>query len=126
MRIALAQLNPTVGDVAGNTKLVLEAIEAARRDRADLVVCNELVLIAYPPRDLLLREGIVESCEAALQPIAEAAGDLVVLVGHPRRVAGGSRPFRNSVSSLSRGRIIATYDKRLLPGYDVFDEDRYF
>lgn len=126
MRIALAQLNPTVGDVAGNTKLVLEAIEAARRDRADLVVCSELVLIAYPPRDLLLREGIVESCEAALQPIAAAAGEMVVLVGHPRRVVGGSRPFRNSVSALSRGHIIATYDKRLLPGYDVFDEDRYF
>lgn len=127
MRIALAQLNPTVGDVAGNTALVLDAIEQARRDRADVLVTSELALIGYMPRDLLLREGVVEACEEAVRQIASHAVDLHVIVGHPRRApASGSRPFRNSASICHNGEIIAVYDKQLLPGYDVFDEDRYF
>jgi NAD+ synthase (glutamine-hydrolysing) len=126
MRIALAQLNPTVGDIAGNTALVLDAIKKAKSDRADVLVTSELVLIGYPPRDLLLREGIVEACEEAVLQIAEAAGELHVIVGHPRKCAGGIRPLRNSASVCHRGRVIAVCDKQLLPGYDVFDEDRYF
>jgi NAD+ synthase (glutamine-hydrolysing) len=126
MRIALAQLNPTVGDIAGNTRLVIGAIESARRDRAELLVASELALIGYPPRDVLLREGVVEACESAWPKIADAAGDMTVLVGSPRRAAEGVRPFRNSVVALRRGEVAAIYDKRLLPGYDVFDEDRYF
>ncbi|MHC4948419.1 MAG: NAD+ synthase [Planctomycetota bacterium] len=126
MRLTLAQLDPTVGDVAGNTALVLEAIERARADGADVLVTSELALLGYPPRDLLLRDGVVETCEAAVQRIAEAAGDLVVVVGHPRRAAAGERPCHNSVSVCRASRIEAVYDKQLLPGYDVFDEDRYF
>src|SRR6185503_1550387 len=85
MRVAMAQLNPIVGDVSGNTALVLEAVRKARRAGADLVVTSELALIGYPPRDLLWREGIVEACERAVAAIAHEAGELAVVVGHPRR-----------------------------------------
>ncbi|MCZ6811892.1 MAG: NAD+ synthase [Planctomycetota bacterium] len=126
MRLALAQLNPTVGDVAGNTRLVLHAIDQARSDGAEVLVAGELGLIGYPPRDLLFRAGVVEACEQAVGEIARHAGDLLVIVGHPRRCPGGTRPLRNSVSVCRAGKVVAVYDKRLLPGYDVFDEDRYF
>ena len=122
----MAQLNPTVGDIAGNTALVLDAIKKAKAEHADVMVTSELVLTGYPPRDLLLRERIVEACEEAVLTIAEAAGDMHVIVGHPRKCAGGIRPLRNSASVCHRGRIVAVCDKQLLPGYDVFDEDRYF
>lgn len=130
MRIALAQLNPIVGDVAGNLDLVLRAMEDARAAAADVLITSELVLLGYPPRDLIFREGVVESCEDAVQAIAEQSGGLTVVVGHPRREQAGERsgvePFRNSISVCRDGRIVEVYDKRLLPGYDVFDEDRYF
>ncbi|MHC4415821.1 MAG: NAD+ synthase [Planctomycetota bacterium] len=126
MRLALAQLNPTVGDVAGNTRLLLEAIDRAREQGADLLVATELGLIGYPPRDLLFREGVVEACDRAVRRVARYAGDLAVIVGHPRRGRGGTRPLRNSVSVCAAGKVLAVYDKRLLPGYDIFDEDRYF
>ncbi len=126
MRLALAQLNPTVGDVVGNTRLVLQAIDQARSDGAEVLVAGELGLIGYPPRDLLFRAGVVEACEQAVGEIARHAGDLLVIVGHPRRCPGGTRPLRNSVSVCRAGKVVAVYDKRLLPGYDVFDEDRYF
>ncbi|MHC4785506.1 MAG: NAD+ synthase [Planctomycetota bacterium] len=126
MRVAIAQLNPTVGDVAGNARLLEEAIDQARGDGADLVVGAELGLIGYPPRDLLFRKGVVEACERRLQALAAYAGDLVLVVGHPRRSAGGTRPFCNSASICAGGKVLHVYDKRLLPGYDIFDEDRYF
>ena len=126
MRLALAQLNPTVGDIAGNTVLVLDAIDQARRDGADVLVTGELSLIGYPPRDLLFRHGVVEACERAVQQIADHAGDMAVIVGHPRRSPDGERPFRNSASVCIGRQVSAVYDKRLFPGYDVFDEDRYF
>ncbi len=127
MRIALAQINPIVGDVAGNTALLLDAIEQARQSRADLLISPELALIGYPPRDLLLREGTIEACENALREIARAVGtDLHAIIGLPRRVRGGLRGLRNSAAVCHNGEIIAFADKQLLPGYDVFDEDRYF
>ncbi|MCA9286638.1 MAG: NAD+ synthase [Phycisphaerales bacterium] len=126
MRIALAQVNPTVGDVAGNARALVDAATLARSQGADLVVGPEMALLGYPPRDLLLREGVVESCERAVMDIARAARGVTVLVGHPRRAEGGSRPLRNSVSAVRDGRVVAVYDKRLLPTYDVFDEDRHF
>ncbi len=126
MRIALAQLNPIVGDIAGNLAKVLEAIERARADRADVLVTSEMVLIGYPPRDLLLREGVVPACERAVEHIAAAAGDMTVLVGYPRCALQQCHTIYNSVAVCRAGAIEAIYDKRLLPGYDVFDEDRYF
>lgn len=126
MRIALAQLNPTIGDIASNTALILDAIDQARRDGADALITGEMAVIGYPPRDLLFREGVVGACEAAVREIAEHAGELTVLVGHPRLCNGGVRGMRNSVSVCRDGQVLAVCDKRLLPGYDVFDEDRYF
>lgn len=126
MRIALAQLNPIVGDIAGNAALIRAAIAEAKRAGARLIVTSELSLIGYPPRDLLFREDVVESCELAVREMAREVEDAYVLIGHPRRCAGGLRGMRNSVSVCHQGNVIAVYDKRLLPGYDVFDEDRYF
>jgi len=126
MRIAIAQLNPVVGDIQGNLEQILAAIDTARTKNADLLVTSELALIGYPPRDLLLREGVVPACERAIEHIAEAAGDMTVLVGTPRCASNKCRAIHNSVAVCRNGEVIATYDKRLLPGYDVFDEDRYF
>jgi NAD+ synthetase len=126
VRIALAQLDPTVGDVEGNARLVEDAIADARRERADLLVTPELVLIGYPPRDLLHRKGVVEACERAVERIAAAAGEMIVVVGHPHRAEAGLRGLRNRASICRGGNVVATHDKQLLPGYDVFDEDRYF
>ena len=126
MRIALAQLNPTVGDVAGNARLVCEAIDEARRHEADLLLTPEMMLMGYPPRDLIFRAGAVEDAEAAVQVIARHAGEMTVIVGHPRRCRDNVRTVRNSASVCRAGEVLAVYDKRLLPGYDIFDEDRYF
>ncbi|MCZ6834891.1 MAG: NAD+ synthase [Planctomycetota bacterium] len=126
MRIALAQLNPLVGDVAGNMNLIKASIDQARADGADLLVTCELALLGYPARDLIFRDGIVEACERAGLELAQYAGDLHVILGHPRICESQRRPFYNSASVLSQGKILATYDKRLMPGYDVFDDDRYF
>ncbi len=130
MRIALLQLNPTVGDIAGNAERLLKAASSAAASGAQLAVASELGLIGYPPRDLVLRQGVVERCEAEVSRLAQrvhtAAPGLTLVVGHPRRVEGGSRPLRNSLSVLQDGVVSAVYDKRLLPTYDVFDEDRYF
>ncbi len=126
MRIALAQLNPTVNDIAGNTRLVCDAIDRARSEGADLLICPEMVLMGYPPRDLLFRQGAVEAAEKAVEVVAEHAGEMTVVVGHPRRCRDTVRTIRNSVSVCRAGEVLAVYDKRLLPGYDIFDEDRYF
>ena len=122
MRIALVQCNPVVGDIAGNTASLRAAIAAAD---ADLVITPELAICGYPPRDLLLQSGFVEACEGAVESLATAAPDTCVLVGYPRRDAATGR-LRNSVAILRGGVLEASCDKRLLPGYDVFDEDRYF
>jgi len=129
MRIALAQLNPIIGDVSGNLRLVKDAIDHARQRGANLVLFSEMVVLGYPPRDLLLRKGVVEACEYAVQDAATYAAETAIVIGHPRRrlsSEAGTRPLANSLSVCHRGRVIKVYDKRLLPGYDVFDEDRYF
>jgi len=126
MRIAVAQLNPIVGDLAGNTQQIRSAIDTARRDGADVLVTSELALIGYPPRDLLLRHGVVQACESAVQRLAQQAGDMTVIIGTPRRADDGSGRFYNSAMVCRNGEVSAVYDKWLLPGYDVFDEDRYF
>ena len=121
MRVGILQLNPTIGDIDGNTKLV---IEAAQSCDADLLVAPELVISGYPPRDLLLCSGFVEACEHAVKTIADTVSS-TILIGHPRIDQTAGR-FRNSVSVIEGGEIIAVVDKHLLPGYDIFDEDRYF
>ena len=121
MQVGILQLNPTIGDIDGNMTLV---IEAARKCDGDVLVTPELVLSGYPPRDLLFCSGFVEACEAAVSTIARCVSN-TLLVGHPR-VDGSTGRFRNSVSVIEKGEVIAVVDKPLLPGYDICDEDRYF
>ncbi len=127
MKIALAQLNPTVGDLAGNCELVVSAAREARQAGADVLVASELVVSGYPPKDLLLREGFVAACDRAVEELAaRVPPGLTVIVGHPthRDVPGGR--VANSASVLEEGRVAANVHKMLLPNYDVFDEQRYF
>jgi len=128
MRIALAQLNSTVGDIAGNTALVLKAMQKASSgsEGTDILLIPEMMILGYPPRDLLLREGVVEACESAVEKIAVQTAEMTVLIGYPRRAAGGRKPIHNSVAICRNGSIERIYDKQIFPGYDVFDEDRYF
>lgn len=124
MKIAMAQLNPTVGDVEGNSKKIISAIEDARLQGAGLVVFSELVICGYPPRDLLLVEGFVERCAAAVKMIGEShTAGIAVVIGTPLNVDGG---ISNSVVVYEDNAFVGYHDKRLLPTYDVFDEDRYF
>ncbi len=127
MRVAIAQLNTTVGDLSGNLAKIQEAYEKGVQSQADLVVVPELAITGYPPRDLLLKPHFVERNLEALKNLANATTDTGLVVGHvvPNEKAVG-RPLRNAVSLLANGRVVATRFKSLLPSYDVFDEDRYF
>jgi NAD+ synthetase len=127
MTIALAQLNTTVGDIAGNERLILEAYRRGTESRAGLVVTPELSLTGYPPRDLLLRASFIRANLAALDRLAAAVGEVGLIVGFVgENPARPGRPLTNAAALLHRGRVVAIRTKTLLPTYDVFDEDRYF
>jgi NAD+ synthase (glutamine-hydrolysing) len=124
LRVALAQINPVVGDVEGNTRrLILKSAEARDQLAADLVVFPELSVCGYPPEDLLFHGNMKRSVEAALERLCEEIRGINVLVGYPEYLEG--RIF-NSAALICDGEIIANYRKRLLPNYGVFDEKRYF
>ena len=123
MKIAIAQLNFTVGDLAGNSSLIADAMQRALAGGASLLVTPELALTGYPPEDLLLREDFLNSSALALQELAGRARGIALLVGHPHKA--GEDCF-NAASLLREGRIEATYHKHKLPNYSVFDEVRYF
>jgi NAD+ synthase (glutamine-hydrolysing) len=123
VRLALAQLNLVVGDLAGNVTRIAEAIGDARDARADLVVLPELAISGYPPEDLLLKPGFIRAEQAALAEVAALATDVVVIVGHSDP-AGGA--LFNAASVCAGGRVAGTYHKRHLPNYGVFDEHRWF
>lgn len=128
MRIALAQIDTTAGDVRGNVARIEAAWQQARVQGADLVVLPELAVLGYPPRDLLLREGVVRAALEAHEALARrlAAGP-PLLVGSVARNPRPTGPgLVNAALLLRGGRVEATYAKRLLPTYDVFDERRYF
>jgi NAD+ synthase (glutamine-hydrolysing) len=122
MRIALAQINTTVGDLDGNRARILEAIGEARSAQAGLVLLPELAVTGYPPEDLLLRPGFVRAARESLDEIARATQDVVALVGFPHL----DRDLYNACAVCSGGEVKAIYRKRFLPNYGVFDEDRYF
>lgn len=134
MRLALAQLNPTVGDIAGNARLIADAAAKAREAGVDLLVCPELGLSGYPPMDLIWQEGFIAEGAAAARKLGEQhSAGLTLVFGVPLPVSGWggdgadlSKGVSNSLLAYRDGRMIAYYDKRLLPTYDVFDEDRYF
>ena len=127
MKIALAQINTTVGDVSGNEARILAAYQRGVAAGVDLVLCPELAITGYPPRDLVLRRSLVEQNTAALNRLAAATGKLGLLVGYVGdNLERPGRDVTNAAALLQNGKIIATRTKTLLPTYDVFDEDRYF
>jgi NAD+ synthase (glutamine-hydrolysing) len=127
MRLGLAQLNPTVGDLAGNRRDILAAYHALVAAGAELVVFPELALCGYPPRDLLFKRRFVPDVVASLAETAAAVGDVPAIIGTVEpNPSGQGRPFFNSAAFCHRGRVTAMARKCLLPTYDVFDEDRYF
>jgi len=127
MKIALAQINTTVGDLIGNEATILAAYRRGVEAGADLVVFPELAVTGYPPRDLLLKRRFIEQNLEVLSRLAAAAGRTGMLVGFVgRNDQGIGRAATNSSALLQNGKILATRSKTLLPTYDVFDEDRYF
>jgi len=126
VRIAIGQINPVVGDIGYNIGLMLENIQQAKKEQADMIVFPELAVIGYPPRDLLLREDICRRVMQALnEKILPASQGIGILLGAFLRETAGNRLY-NSALLYNGGSIIGRQDKTLLPEYDVFDEKRYF
>jgi NAD+ synthase (glutamine-hydrolysing) len=127
MRLGLAQINTTVGDLAGNRRLILDAYAELVRRGAELVVFPELATCGYPPRDLLFKRRFVPDVEDSMRAVAAAIGDVPALVGTVEaNTRGTGRSFYNAAAFCHRGKIVSVAHKCLLPTYDVFDEDRYF
>ena len=125
-KIALAQMNPLLGDLTGNAQLIHKAALEAFNQGAKLVVTPELSLTGYPPEDLLLRPAFIQAAEQQLELLMkELAGyvDLTVIVGHPKQTLAG---LQNYASVLRNGKVVAGYAKQELPNHEVFDEVRYF
>lgn len=123
MRLAIAQINCTVGDIAGNSDKIVAAASQAKAKGASLLITPELALTGYPPEDLLLREDFNQASDTALLELAKKTKSITVLVGHPRVFEGACY---NAASVLQDGKVIATYHKQALPNHTVFDELRYF
>ncbi len=127
MRIALAQINPTVGDINGNSRLILDAIRCSRDKGVKLVIFPELAIIGYPPKDLLLKPAVIDACTRAVETIAKECRGIAALIGHPcpsDNVRG--RMLYNAATLCHDGKPRHRRVKSLLPTYDVFDEHRYF
>ncbi len=125
-KIALAQINPLLGDLDGNAQLIHKAALDAFKQGAKLVVTPELSLTGYPPEDLLLRSAFIEAAEQQLELLMKELAqysELTVIVGHPKHTSAG---LQNYASVLQNGKIIAGYAKQELPNHEVFDEVRYF
>jgi len=126
IRIGLAQVDPTVGDLAGNAALVRRWVREAKRRGVQLIAFPELVLCGYPPEDLLLKPSFLRDCETELARLATAASGIAVIVGCPEGPKRPGGPLYNGSVLLYRGRVAARYRKIHLPNYGVFDEKRYF
>ena len=127
MKIAIAQINTTVGDFIGNSNKIAEFWDQADNSGADMVVFPELALCGYPPRDLLLKKAFLRENEEALERLIKIGRKAVAVIGFASRNKNESgRPACNSAAVIQNSKIIATRHKSLLPTYDVFDEDRYF
>lgn len=127
MRILVSQINPTIGDLTGNTQKIFEGIGSARKKKADLVIFPELCICGYPPEDFLLLPHFIEAIQKQLEIIIEASAGLSLIVGLPRQSQKGSeKHLYNSAAIIIDGKLQGYYDKILLPTYDVFSERRYF
>jgi NAD+ synthase (glutamine-hydrolysing) len=122
MRLALAQIDTTVGDLDGNRELILSRMEEARDRGAEIVLFPELAITGYPPEDLLLRPSFVRAAERSLAQVAKEARGIVAFVGAPHL----DRDLYNACAVCAGGEVKAIYRKRFLPNYGVFDEHRYF
>ncbi|MEY3473936.1 MAG: hypothetical protein RL087_394, partial [Pseudomonadota bacterium] len=134
LKICVAQLNFVVGDMTGNARRIVEAARSAHAQGARLLLTPELSICGYAAEDLFLRPSFIAACDDAVNGVArELAGlaDMTVVVGHPSggdaRTRSVAVPRRyNAASVLRGGKVLATYAKRELPNYQVFDERRYF
>ena len=126
MKIGFAQINPTVGDLSGNFKLILHAYERLAAAGAELVLTPELAIPGYPPQDLIFKSRFVPENLAILEQLHSRVESAALLVGFVDRNAGRGKPFHNAAALLEIGKPIRKAYKSLLPTYDVFDEDRYF
>jgi NAD+ synthase (glutamine-hydrolysing) len=122
LRVGVAQINAVVGDLDGNAQLVLDAYDAAVRERCRLVVFPELVVTGYPPEDLLLRPAFVAAAAETLAKLVARTGDAAAVIGFPEQ----AERLYNSAAVCANGRLLGVYRKQLLPNYAVFDEQRYF
>ena len=123
MKIAVAQINPNVGDITGNYQKIVEGIEKAKAQHADLVVFPEMCVPGYPPKDLLLKKNLVEENKSFIDTIAAHSSNISVIVGFVDVKEGN---LYNAAAIMSDTKIIQIYHKMHLPNYDVFDEKRYF
>jgi NAD+ synthase (glutamine-hydrolysing) len=122
MRLALCQMNATVGDIAGNAQLIADGARAAGEAGADIALFPELAITGYPPEDLLLKEHFLADAAAALRALAGEIGEVIAVVGFPER----AEDVYNSAAVLAGGSVHAIHRKVYLPNYGVFDEQRYF
>jgi NAD+ synthase (glutamine-hydrolysing) len=138
-RLAMAQMNPTVGDLDGNVRKIVGWLREARKAGADLVAFPELAITGYPPEDLLLKPRFLEDNRLGLQEVVRQSRGLAVVVGYvgegslseqrtgqPMVVPAGRHELSNAAAVIAAGRVVTTYGKRYLPNYGVFDESRYF
>ncbi|MDO8933990.1 MAG: nitrilase-related carbon-nitrogen hydrolase, partial [Rhodocyclaceae bacterium] len=123
MKIAIAQINCIVGDLAGNVAKILDYAHRAKAAGAQVMVAPELALTGYPPEDLLLRDGFYDACDQALFGLARETQGITLVIGHPQQVDG--RRY-NAASVLRDGKAASSYHKQILPNHSVFDEVRYF
>jgi NAD+ synthase (glutamine-hydrolysing) len=123
MKLAIAQINCTVGDLSGNVRKILDYTDRAKKSGAALLITPELAVSGYPPEDLLLRNGFRRACRDAVADLAKSIEGITLLVGHPHLIGND---LYNAASVICNGRIIVTYCKNKLPNDSVFDEYRYF
>lgn len=127
MKIALAQIDTTVGDFKGNLDTILDYLRRAAKQKAQLAVFPELTLTGYPPKDLLERPDFLAAQDKAFRELARRVGETACIVGFVDRAPrGAGKPLANAAALLHRGRVLGIKHKGLLPTYDVFDEERYF
>ena len=122
LKLALCQMNPTVGDIGGNERKIIEGIDGALRAGAALVLFPELAITGYPPEDLLLKEHFLRDARDALERVAAKTRGVVALIGFPEL----ADDVYNACAVLADGSVHGIYRKMLLPNYGVFDEHRYF
>ncbi len=127
MKFALAQINPTIGDLEGNLNKILRNIDLAVKEKSDIIVFPELALCGYPPKDLLFKSQFIKDNKKYLDLLCKKSNpDINIIIGVIEENKGDGKPLFNSSALIRNNKIISTKQKILLPSYDVFDEDRYF